>query len=515
MNIKYIFSLAFTASFMQLQAQENPNISYSKEKESLLKVKTSALLGELDLPAVGNTTLGYFYEGGDFRHPFTGKSKQGLNFSTEKFQRSGDWTLYGRFDFTTLKEKELAYASLVNPFTDNPYQLVDSLKGDWNKQFYTMDLKVASPSFAGGRMRAGLDLSYQVATGARQMDPRSLDTENKIQLAPNISYKISKRHQLGLAAIYNYQKNDLNLVRANGSQQYNVYKLLGLAEYLGASPFIMTADMDRSYLAHAYGSELSFRYTADQFSWLLSGSYLRHEEKATDGSTYPMKAGKHQYDQYTVLSAIDLKRGDYNHHFDLNLLYCDISNTEYQQLQRTDDRSYETIFEGSLNTALRSQATLGYILAKETSAYRSDWFAKATVSYSGWDNRYALPQGKEIVDRMDIGIRFNKALSRWVFDVASNYNFGVKNEWSYTDKSYSSNFVANSIALPIYQYLTRDRVVNALSIQYRLANFGKKSNQLYLKGSGSLETALSTPGGYGDNGKSRYSASLSLGLLTF
>ena len=60
------------------------------------------------------------------------------------------------------------------------------------------------------------------------------DTENKIQLAPNLTYKISQRHQLGLAAIYNYHKNDLRLTRANENQQYNVYKLLGLAEYAGA-----------------------------------------------------------------------------------------------------------------------------------------------------------------------------------------------------------------------------------------------------------------------------------------
>lgn len=515
MNTKYILSLAFTAAITHLNAQENPNITYSKEKESVLKRKTSAFLGELNLPAVGNTTLGYFYEAGDYRHPFTGKSKQGLHFSSEKFQRTGDWTVYGRFDFTTLKEKQLAYASLVNPFTDNPYQIVDSLQGDWNKQFYDMALKIASPSFAGGSMRAGLGLSYQVATGARQMDPRSVDTENKIQLAPNLTYKISQRHQLGLAAIYNYHKNDLRLTRANENQQYNVYKLLGLAEYAGASPFIMTSDMYRNYITHEYGTEVSYRHASDQFRWLVSGSYLRHGEKVTDGTTYPMKAGKHTFDQYSLLSAIDWKRGLYNHHFDLNILYQDISNTEYQQLQRTDDRSYETIFEGTLNTALRSQATLAYILAKETSSYRSDWFAKASLSYSGWDNRYALPQSKEIIDRLDIGVRFNKAVSRWVFDLASNYNFAVKNEWSYTDKNYSSNFIANNVALPIYQYLASDRIANSLSIQYRLANFGRKNNELYIKGSGSLETVLSSAMGAIEKGQSRYSVNLSLGLLTF
>ncbi|WP_286856554.1 MULTISPECIES: DUF6850 family outer membrane beta-barrel protein [Sphingobacterium] len=515
MNIKYILSLACTATFVNLHAQENPNISYSKEKETALKLHTSAFLGELDLPAVGNTELGYFYEGGDFRHPFTGKSKQGLNFSTEKFQRTGDWTLYGRFNFTTLKEKQLPYASLVNPIRDNPYQIVDSLKGDWNKQFYAMSLKVASPRFAGGRMRAGLDLSYQVATGARQMDPRSLDTENKIQLAPNISYRISKRHQLGLAGMYNYHKNDLRLTRANENQQYNIYKLLGIGEYMGAAPLLMTGDIYRNYITNAYGSEVSYRYEGDQLRWLLSGRYLHHNEKVTDGVTYPMKAGKHTSDHYTLLSALDLKRGTYNHHFDLNLSYTDISDTEYQQLQRADDRSYETIFEGTLHTAVRSQASLGYMLAKETSAYRSNWFAKASVSYSGWDNRYALPQSMEIIDRVDIGLRFNKALSRWIFDLASNYSFAVKNEWNYTDKDYSSNFVANNVALPIYQYLSQDRVINALSIQYRLASFGKNNNQLYVKGSGSLETALSGATGPFEKGQSRYMASLTVGLLTF
>jgi len=515
MNIKYIFSLAFAASFVQLHAQENTTLSYAKEKERLLKLHTSAFLAELNLPAVGKTELGYFYEGGDFRHPFTGKSKQGPQFSAEKFQRAGDWTLYGSFDFKTLKEKQLTYSSLINPFTDNPYQIVDSLKGDWNKQFYNMGLKIASPSFAGGKMRAGFDLGYQVAIGARQMDPRSLDTENKIRLAPNITYKISPRHQLGLAAIYQHDKNDLKITRANENQQYNLYKRLGLGEYMSAAPVLMTSDAYRTYITNAYGTELSYRYEAGSLRWLLSGGYLRHDEKVSDGVTYPMQAGRHRSDQYSLSSALDLKRGVYNHHFDLNLLYRDISNTEYQQLQRSEDRSYETIFEGTLNTAVRSQASLAYLLAKETSSYRSDWFAKASLSYSGWDNRYALPQSKEIIDRMDIGLRFNKAVSRWVIDLASNYNFAVKNEWNYTDKSYSSNFVANSIALPIYQYLVQDRVTNALSIQYRLANLGKNNNQLYLKGSGSVETALSSPLGTIEKGQSRYTASLTLGLLTF
>jgi len=515
MNIKYIVAILLAVNVtVEVYGQENPDLSYSKEKEPLLKLNTSAFLGDLALPVVGNTNLGYFSEGGKFRHPYVGKSRQGVAFATEKFQRSGNWTFYGRFDFKTLKEKELPFASLVNPLTDNPYQIVDSLKGDWNKQFYDMAVKIASPLFAAGKMRAGLDLSYQVATGARQMDPRSQDTENKIHLAPNMTYRLSEQHQIGLAVNYDYWKNDLKLGRANINQQYNVYKLLGLGEYMGAAPVIMTADLSRGYIANRYGAELTYLYQADQLRWLVSGGYLRHHENATDGTTYPMKAGKHAYDRYNLLTAIDLKRGRYNHHVDLELSYMDISNTEYQQLQRTDDRSYETIFEGALNTALRSNLGLSYLLGKESDSYHSDWFAKASVRYSGWDNRYAIPQGKEIIDRVDIGLRFNKSLSRWIVDLASNYSFSVKDEWNYSLKDYSSNFVANTIALPIHQYLSADRLTNALSLQYRLKSFGKNNSQLYLKAAGSMETALSTVGAI-EKGQSRYGVSLGIGVLTF
>lgn len=515
MNIKYILAMLLAINVTaEVYGQENPDVSYSKEKESLLKLNTSAFLGDLALPVIGNTTLGYFSESGKFRHPYTGKTKRGVAFGTEKFQRSGDWTFYGRFDFKTLKEKDLSFTSLVNPFTDNPYQIVDSLKGDWNKQFYDMAVKIASPLFAEGKMRAGLDLSYQVATGARQMDPRAKDVENKIHLAPNVTYRISERHQIGLAVNYDYWKNDLKLTRANINQQYNVYKLLGLGEYMGATPVIMTSDLTRGYIANRYGTELTYLYQCDQLRWLTSGSYLRHLENATDGTTYPMKAGKHVYDSYSLLTAIDIKRGSYNHHIDLGLSYIDIANTEYQQLQRTEDRSYETIFEGTLNTALRSSIALSYLLGKELGDYNSDWFAKASVKYSGWDNRYAIPQGKEILDRVDFGLRFNKSFSQWMIDLASNYSFSVKDEWNFTAKNYSSNFVANTIVLPIHQYLSSDQLANALSVQYRFRPSGRYNSQLYLKASGNVETALSTVGGI-EKGQSRYGVSLALGVLTF
>ena len=196
-----------------------------------------------------------------------------------------------------------------------------------------------------------------------------------------------------------------------------------------------------------------------------------------------------------------------------------MDNTEYHQIQNPDTKQYETVYSSIMSTMLRNNTRLSYLLSKERKDGQVDWWLTGTAAYHSLDNRYANPKNKQLIDKINLDLSFDKryplsnkrALS---LKLKSAYDFLVHDDILYTDKSYSSNFVAHEVFLPMHDYNKVNTWTNEAQIKYQLKPFGKRENQLYIKASGLISSAMNNSGII-QKGDNRYLTQLSIGINTF
>jgi len=498
---------------------QSPALDYTFFKDTALSLQynNSALLHTMETPLLGESKLGYFYEEGEFKHLYQGESKHGVQFSSERFEKLKDWVFYGAFDFKSFKEIAVDITSHAQPFRSNPYQVADSLKGDWHKQNYNLKLKVAAPKLVQDKLTLGMGLSYNVLTGARQKDPRPLNTSNELELAPSVLYELNKNHSIGLTGAYQFYREDLSVERINMNQNYNMYKLLGLGEYEASSPIIVSSNsIVRSYKGNKYGGELFYSYQHHNLNWKIGGSYHHYEEEVIDGTTFPKNAGLHSYHEYGIISSLAWKSQHTSQYILLKWNQRDFDNREFHQLQNSQTKQYETIYTSIFNTALKSDATLEYFFSKSRPNNLPTWWLKLGAGYDGFDNRYTIPQSFEIVDKINVSLSFDKQYELkkgdvLSFRIGSNYNFIIEDKISYTEKDFSTNFVANNIFYPIHGYNALESWNNDLNIQYNLKPFQKSGNQLFIRANGFINTAMQDNNWF-NKGDTRQGFQLTIGL---
>lgn len=515
-NFKIILTLPLLSGLAFAQTPAS-SLSFLRDTSLTLRYDNSALLHHMDIPVSGESKLTYFYQGGDFKHLYQGESLQGVQFTSERFERLKDWVFYGSFDFRSFKERAVDMTSHAQPFRDNPYQIADSLNGDWNKQNYNLSLKVAAPKLAQDRLTLGMGLSYNVLTGARQKDPRPLNNSNELRLSPAVLYELSENHALGLTGAYQFYREDLSVERINANQNYNMYKLLGLGEYEAGSPIIISSNsIIRSYTGNKFGGELFYSCQREGLNWMISGRYHHYKEKAIDGSTFPKKAGHHSYHEYGLISSLSWKGTQKAQHLHVHWNQRDVSNREFHQLQNAATKQYETIYTSVFNTALKTDVGIEYLFSRIKRNDVPNWWLTIGADYHGFDNRYSVSRDLEIVDKITASLSFDKqyelrngdALS---FGLGSAYDFLIEDQIAYTEKDFSTNFVAHHIFYPIHAFNTIESWNNKLVVQYSLKPFIKSGNQLFVRAQGFTNTAMAGNEWF-EKGDTRQGFQLTIGL---
>lgn len=478
----------------------------------------AALLNTLSFQNLGESSLYYNHAAGSFKHPMLAKESNYFGFSSERYQTLKDWKMYGRFSVNMGKEQDVPNTTQLNPLRINPYIIVDSLSGDWNKQAYAIETKIASPLFAD-RFGIGVGLKYSVATGARQRDPRPENTNNELELAPSVMYKLNGQNTIGLKGVYRSFIEDFSVSNINAANVHNLYKLIGVGEYLGSSPFVISSGgLTRRYSGNLFGGALQYVYTADDFKWLGETYINTNTEKATDGTTTPQNAGKHDYVQYGVNVAASYQNTSFLHRLAFSWDQKDVDNTEYHQYQDPTTREYVTLFSDVFNTNLVTEAQLRYDLARRKAADLS-WKLGFSTRYNGWDNRYATNQSQQTVDRLSYKLDFDNYFAHegnagFVVHVGLGYSDAFKSTFHYEEKSYSTNLVAHEVLYPTNAFMETDFWTGNASVQYVFKPLQNSKTQLYVKASGNY-TQPTQENVYFVKSMSRFAGQLAIGVYSF
>lgn len=515
-----IWSLLAVSSVGLAQAQSSFDFDKIKLTDVGLSSSNAALLVTNDVQNVGESNLYYNSVKGTFKHPLIAEKSDFGGFATARYQRINNWKLYGKFGLSFGKDKDVKHTTQLNPLRLNPYIIADSLAGDWNKQHYNVEGKISSP-IVREQFVFGIGLKYNVATGARQRDPRPLNTSNTVVLAPSMTYLINEINAIGLNVLYSHFVEDFSLENKNTTTVHNLYKLIGVGEYIGSSPlFISSGSLTRRYTGNQYGGALQYVYKGEGNRLFLEGFIQVNKENAIDGTIYPQQAGQHAYLHYGLNAESKFGSQGHLHAVKASWNQYDIENTEFHQYQDATSKAYITLFSEKFNTNLVTNSSLNYSFINSKNDELS-WVLGAGVSYMGWDNKYALNESQQTVDRLSYKIDFKKYfnfknMSALKLELTPFFSKAFNSAFLYDEKSYSSNFVANNILYPTNAYLGADYFGLGANIQYNFKKSSKNNTQLYIKLAENYSKLTSDNTSlYFNSGSDRVEWQFSLGLLTF
>ncbi|RXK83690.1 DUF6850 family outer membrane beta-barrel protein [Filimonas effusa] len=514
----FLYMAALPLGLTTVYAQ-SPQAAIDKFKSNATtwELTNAALLKGIPLPNVGDASLGYFQDNGTFKHTLDAATRRGAQFNASRAHSVNKWDFYGSFDVKIFKDKEVALTDMANPFRDNPYQVADSLSGDWNKQRYALSLRAAAPTLMNGKLVLGLGVDYTVLTGARQKDPRPLDNSNQLSLLPGLVYHLGKNSFLGLNGAWQRYREDLSVELYNYRLSYNTYKLLGLGEYEFSAPIqLSSSTITRAFNGNEFGGNLQYGMKGTAWNLLASAGYCYNKENVIDGTSSPKKAGEHAFHEYAASLALNWSAKTAMHQLAASWKQRNISNKEFHQVQNSTTKQYETVYAAVFNTNLRTRASLSYLLNKSKAGDTLSWSLKAGAGYAGLDNRYATTRAWQTVDKADASLAFTKyfnckSAAAFSLGILTMYEWVINKRLDYLPKNYSSNFVANNIWIPAHQFMTTPAWNNQLSIQYTFPPFTKSRNQLYVKGTGYLNAAMED-NGWVKKGDTRQGFQLSLGI---
>ena len=520
MHKNIFWSLIALSTVSLAHAQTSFEFDHIKLKDLGLNTNNASFLVTNDVQSIGESNLYYSGTTGQFKHPLVADKSNYGGFSTARYQRINNWKMYGKFDISFGKDKDVHNTTQINPLRLNPYIVVDSLAGDWNKQFYNVEGKISSP-IVNEQYVFGLGIKYNVATGARQRDPRPLNTNNDITLTPSMTYLINEINAIGVNGLYNHYVEDFSLQNENTTTVHNFYKLIGVGEYIGSTPlFISSGALTRRYQGNQYGAAIQYVHKGEKKRLFAETFFNTNTENAIDGTTYPQKAGKHQFINYGINVESILERENNAHHIHGSWSQYDIKNTEYHQYQNPTTKEYITLFAEQFNTNLVTNATLDYSFINSKNE-NPNWVLGFGLDYKGWDNKYALNKSQQTIDRLTYKLDWKKYFnfensSGLKIEFTPSYSKAIDSEFAYDEKSYSTNFVATNILYPTNAYLSADYMSISATVQYNFKKSAKNDTQVYIKLSENYSKQTSDNTSIYINGASNRSVwQVAVGLLTF
>ncbi|HRE50284.1 MAG TPA: hypothetical protein PK339_02610 [Flavitalea sp.] len=442
-------------------------------------------LADADSINSGNTGLEYFSERNRFRDAYMPERSRGFSVLSERYLSVKDWVVYGKFSFSKFEEFQTRMTSMADPYRDNPYQIADSSFGDWRKQHYLMQTKIVSPRI-NRYTRAGIGIRYEVLNGARQKDPRPLDKTIQIELTPSVMFDISDKWKLGVNGYYKRLREDLGISLENHLRPKEIFKLSGLGEYLYNGPIILGA-LSRTYEGNTFGGGVSLGYDLAENKKIRSFfSFKTNTEKATDGTSTPFNAGKHQYNDIEARVAYTSTAELKEHLLSFHLLNRDISNTEFIQVYNTATQSYEVIHQAVMNTKIKTEAGIQYRILLDRKDRKLNWIAGARTNISAWEELYPSANGLERLTALEGALEAGKWIhlrkAQFAIKYTGSYRTAIDSRLQYIPKSFSSNFAAYQIIYPNFYFNTINQLRNTLDLQYSFSVSGSAS-QLYLKAS--------------------------------
>lgn len=472
-------------------SQKSPVTNWNKTvwKNKTVNFESPVFLSDIDSVNTGNTHLTYLNENNKIGNAYYADQTKGFSVKSERFLKTKEWTVYGNFEFSKYEDLGRKLTVMNDPYRDNPYQIADSSAGDWRKQHYLLQAKVLSPKI-NRFTKAALGLKYEIKNGARQMDPRPLDKTSIIELTPALLFDLNSKQKLGAHFYFNHYREDLSISLENHLRTKEIYKTLGLGEFLYNAPIIVSSGISRAYSGKTLGGGLSLGQNLTPNRKIRSQiTYRRGNENAVDGSSIPFQAGNHKFSETILQMSYTSSAANADHSLMLNGSLKNISNYESVQVLNGTTQQYEVIHTSKMHQMERQNIALRY----QTFSSAKKMLLAAEANYYGMTEKYPSTASTQTINQLNISIEAQKWLKLFAgeleFTYKGGYNTPLQKELIYFPKSFSNNFVANQILLPNHAFYSLNQLTNSLGAAYYIH---QTDWSIYLKANYQSFTNLNT-----------------------
>ena len=258
----------------------------SSEKIMLLKTVWSGSSNPASLSLfgypykIGKAYIGTGQEDGDFRLYQEPRRINTCNFYTCGYAKLKKWNFYGNFNYYSEKDKNVKWVDVMEPYTDNPYTLGDSIGGNYFKEYFKMEAK--SAYLFSELLTIGFDVKYKAGSGAKRKDPRPENVITSFSFIPSVLFKLNK-FMLGANLRYEEGKEDIEISTVTGNT-FNLFYFKGLGAYSST-----TEEDDRTDKKSLYGGGFQFCFSKNKTTVLAEINSYKEETDIKRSKKYPVQ----------------------------------------------------------------------------------------------------------------------------------------------------------------------------------------------------------------------------------
>ena len=232
----------------------------------------------------------YDMKSGDFKSAQNGRNERELRIGTEGSTTLGKGYVWGSFNYkNTAQDSTLFNTIMLDPQMDMPYYYADPNMSFWRKQSFDMSFKASTKAF-WDVLSFGITGTYNVKTGAKQIDPRCSNFKYDLDVKPGITATFGN-HSIGLTLLYTHAFERVSPINANSQESQDVAVMRGLGNQTIGVIGSLSSLGTMYYNSNKIGGAFQYGFKSSEVALLLEGWHTFAVLDANQTPSKPQKMG--------------------------------------------------------------------------------------------------------------------------------------------------------------------------------------------------------------------------------
>lgn len=438
-------------------------------------------LGLKPINNYGNLNFMGSYSDEDYKATYNPSNKVDYGMNAFGFRSLDKIYLKGGFSYLRRDEDNVDWTLMMDPLRDNPFIIADSIGGDWKKDYYKLNVLVATDPVLNV-LRFGVGIDYNVSTGGRDNDPRPKSIIKDLSFRPSVILDLNANSNLGFSYLYQDYRQDIDVMNKYGVGGSVLYKIMGLAlkeKPITKSSIEYRIDRWNNGLAIQYGNQsekLNFltelKYKLITEKGVMSPYKSMEDPLTNELLAIPEDDYKFSEKEYSFVAAINYKGDTKFHYLKIQAEYGDgkgynltTKQVEMETNKLDIDANYE-MFLGTdnLNQMSKCIVNLGYNKSEIENLY------------------YAI----QTIEKIDFALAYEKPFllfnSKFALNIMANYSQNLNSDIKIDPQSdfiESETDITNPYVMYNYEYAISNYVHGNLGLTYY--HTLKSKTNLYLE----------------------------------
>ncbi len=310
-GIKAIIGLLFiNICTLNLNAQKTALDSLQVLQDSraldLYTLTNNAAYTGVLTPSVGYAQANAISTFGRFKQPMQASQITQLSMASGGYKKINNWGYNGYFTYKKIFENKVAWSGVYTAYDDNPLIWADSSSGNWEKDEVKALVGITAPTIAK-KINIGLQISYNIASGARLSEPKPFFRYRNIAIQPGITYQLPNQQELGFTGTIGFAKeeNELGFLNNTGNNVL-LYRFRGYGTF-SKTPFVSG---ERRREQTDLGVNLHYNKSWKDYSLLFALNAAQRDDEIFEGVSQPVTTG--YYTGIELGGLISLYKGNSN-----------------------------------------------------------------------------------------------------------------------------------------------------------------------------------------------------------